>query len=133
MKFINHTLLASAVFVILASIAVIVFTQNVGVGGAAEPEYRATPLRIATSSVGNYSAVTIASEPNNRFCASRVITTYTDISLSFDGSFTPTGTVGHLQSGTTTVAYDSAIYGCGDIRAIGRTGTSTISVTTFVF
>lgn len=133
MKIINHTLLAAALFLVLASIAVISFTQQVAVGDAAEPNMHASRGDMATTSAGIYSAVEIAAEVTARPCASRVITTYTDMSLSFDGDFSPTATVGHLQAGTTTVAYDSAIYGCGAIDAIAKSATSTVSVTTFVF
>lgn len=134
MKITNHFLLGSAFIVILASLfAVISFTTGVNVGGAAEPNMHASRGDMATTSAGIYSAVEIAAEVTARPCASRVITTYTDMSLSFDGDFAPTATVGHLQAGTTTVAYDSAIYGCGAIDAIAKSATSTVSVTTFVF
>lgn len=133
MKIINNILLASALLFILACASVVVFTSQVGVGDAAEPNFHSVIREMATSSVGVVAASEIASEPNNRACASRVITTYADISLSFDGDVTPTASVGHFQAGTSTVAYDSAIYGCGDISAIARSATTTISVSTFVF
>lgn len=129
----NSLLAAVLILVAFASLSVIVFTNNVGVGGAAEPNMHASRSDMATSSVGIYSTVEIATENTARPCASRVITTYSDISLSFDGDFSPTASIGHLQSGTTTVAYDSAIYGCGDITAIAKSATSTISISTFVF
>lgn len=133
MKIINHTLIATALFLIVASVALVSFTQNVGVGNAAEPNMHASRGDMATTSAGIYSAVEIAPEVTARPCASRVITTYVDLSLSFDSDFAPTATVGHHQAGTTTVEYDSAIYGCGAIDAIAKSATSTVSVTTFVF
>lgn len=134
MKNNSHFLLGPALVAILvACFAVVSFTSGIGVGGAAEPNFHASRGDMATTSAGIYSAVEIAAKVTARPCASRVITTYTDMSLSFDGDFAPTATVGHLQAGTTTVTYDSAIYGCGAIDAIAKSATSTVSVTTFVF
>jgi len=130
----KNSLLAVAVALIaLASLSVILFTSNVGVGNASEPNMHAAILNTATTSVGVAAASQIAADTGSRSCASRVITTYSDISLSFDSDFTPTASAGHLQSGTTTVFYDSAIYGCGNVSAIARSATSTITVSTFVF
>lgn len=127
----KNSLLAAAIMLIALS-GLILFANPIGIGQAAEPNMHASRGDMATTSVGIYSAVEVAGEVT-RPCASRVITTYVDVSLSFDNDFSPTATVGHHQAGTTTVEYDSAIYGCGDIDAIAKTATSTLSVTTFVF
>lgn len=59
---------------------------------------------------------------SNETCNARVVTTRGDsaIMLSFgdktNGDFSSTtlsGTVGHLQLASTTVVYDSGLYGCG--------------------
>ncbi len=133
MKIINHTLLAVALFLVLASIAVVSFTQQINTGNAAEPNVQSTERNMATTSVGRYTASTIASSVEVIPCASRVVTTLADVNLSFDGDFAPTASVGHIQAGSTTVAYDSSIYGCGAITAISKSATNTVSVTTFVF
>lgn len=86
---------------------------------------------MSTSSVGVYAVSTIATgiEP----CASRVITTNERLYLSFDPNMTPTGQQrGMYQAASTTVAYDSALFGCGNITAIAG-ATTTISVSTFKF
>lgn len=86
---------------------------------------------MSTSSVGVYAVSTIASE--RTVCASRVITTFSNLYLSFDDDTTPTGvTRGHYQAASTTVAYDAEQYGCGAIQAI-TTSTSTVTVTEFHF
>lgn len=66
-------------------------------------------------------------------CASRVISTRNGaVLLSFDENTAPSATRGHLQSASTSIAYDSELYGCGPIRAFGYSST-TITLTTFGF
>lgn len=67
----------------------------------------------------------------NNGCAARIITTVaTPIMLEFTiaASTTASGTVGHLQAASTTVAYDGGIYGCG-LWTVFAFGTTTITVT----
>ena|SRR3990167_10549597 len=72
-------------------------------------------------------------------CSSRVVTTVAKaIMLNFSTSTsvaTSTGrlsaTKGHLQSASTTVAYDSGIYGCDYLAAYGFDSTTTITVSEF--
>lgn len=65
-------------------------------------------------------------------CADRVISTANGIvMLSFDGS-APTGSVGHSQLASTTIAYDSDRFGCSDVIAFGYAST-TITVTEFLW
>lgn len=70
-------------------------------------------------------------------CTSRVISTLgKPIMLSFGevvkddnyyvASSTLSATLGHLQSASTTVAYDSGIYGCGEWYAYGHDASTTI-------
>lgn len=62
-------------------------------------------------------------------CLSRVITTKVQpITLTFSDYLTPSGTFGHLQSASTTVAYDASVYGCGKLKVYGM-GADTITVT----
>lgn len=76
---------------------------------------------------------------SNDSCKARVITTRGDsaIMLSFgdktNGDFSSTtlaATIGHLQSASTTVVYDSSLYGCGRWTAYAWVS-STISVSEF--
>jgi hypothetical protein len=42
---------------------------------------------------------------------------------------TPTGAFGHLQAASTTVVYDSGLYGCGAVKIYGFDANSVITVT----
>ena len=97
-----------------------------------------TQASSATSSIGtdgdDGNANTIFAL--NPLCTTRIIsTTNQEIMLSFtdlvvDGnisSTTLTGGVGILQSASTTVAYDSGIYGCGRVTGFSAGGTTTIT------
>ncbi len=71
-------------------------------------------------------------------CTSRVITTYANpIMLTFatstdlDQTVKPTAIFGHYQAASTTVAYDSGLYGCDLWQAYGYTATDTISISEF--
>ncbi len=58
-------------------------------------------------------------------CTSRVVSTRTAaVMLTFSDitGFVPTAILGHLQVGSTTVVYDSGVYGCGAVRVISATG-----------
>src|SRR3990167_4345966 len=55
----------------------------------------------------------------NNSCSSRTISTAsTSIMLAF-GSSTPSASFGHWQGASTTVAYDSGLYGLGHWRVYG--------------
>lgn len=65
-------------------------------------------------------------------CAARIITTVGQpISLSFDkkASTTPSATLGHEQLASTTVVYDSGLFGCGQVTAYGYGASTTITIT----
>lgn len=90
----------------------------------------ATNVVSATSTaVGPDTVVTLFSV--NALCDNRIVTTKDEaIRLSFrtiDG-FAATNVVGHLQAASTTVAYDSGLYGCGAMTAIGLAASSTITI-----
>ena len=64
----------------------------------------------------------------NNSCSSRTISTAsTSIMLAF-GSSTPSASFGHWQGASTTVAYDSGLYGCGQWSVYGF-GTGQITIT----
>lgn len=87
---------------------------------------------IATSStitVGPGVATVFASSTT---CTSRVITTVAQpIMLSFSTDIAPSGSVGHLQGASTTVAYDSGIYGCGIWKAASYVASTSITKSEF--
>lgn len=89
------------------------------------------PAVIATSStivVGIQQNKTLFTV--NPYCSSRIITTTGNpIMLSFDTNITPSATVGHFQATSTTVAYDSGLYGCSDVKAYGVNASTTITIT----
>lgn len=96
-------------------------------------------LQMATTTTVGPSAgkITIFSAKTDNSCKSRVITTpgTSAIMLSFGdttgfGSTTISGTAGHLQAASTTVAYDGEIYGCGRWTAFAWSST-TITVSEF--
>ena len=52
--------------------------------------------------------------------------------LSFDANITPNASTGILQAASTSVVYDSALYGCDAITAFGWSS-STITKAIFTF
>lgn len=84
-----------------------------------------------TQVVGATSINTIF--PAKNMCATRVISTVgSPIRLSFDSDLTPTINVGILQAASTTVNYQSDVYGCGIVRGFAEAST-TITKTEFVW
>lgn len=63
-------------------------------------------------------------------CAARIVTSSVgSISLAFNDNILA-GNPGHQQAASTTVAYDSGIYGCGRMRVRGNvTPAGTITIT----
>ncbi len=83
----------------------------------------------STAETAGATATTIAATST---CAARIVTTTTKpIMLTFSdySGQTPTGTFGHLQLASTTVAYDSGQYGCGRMKAFSFDADSPITVT----
>ena len=65
-------------------------------------------------------------------CVSRIVTTSTSsIVIQFNG-IVPTQSLGHLQTSSTTVAYDSGIYGCGGWFIIANPVATDIIATEFI-
>lgn len=97
----------------------------------------ASNVRIATTTtVGPQGSAVVKTQifAGNSQCKSRIVTTdgTSAIRISFKdipgagnvGSTTVGATVGHLQLASTTVVYDSGIYGCGTWNAWAWASTS---------
>ena len=100
--------------------------------GATQPNQQSLIATSSTVSVGIQENKTIFTSKTR--CASRTISTVAQpIMISFSSDITPTGTVGHLQPASTTVAYEAGLYGCGAVTAYGQTASTTITVSEFRF
>jgi hypothetical protein len=89
------------------------------------------PAVVATSSLMTISSTASLIEGTST-CSARIITTNTaPISITFSDKlgYVPSATYGHLQLGSTTVAYDSGQYGCGALRVYSYAGAGTITYT----
>lgn len=88
---------------------------------------------VATTSiiaVGPQNVRTLAAATPS--CSSRVVTTVAQpVMLSFNPLIAPNGLQGHLQAASTTVAYDSGIYGCDLLSAYGYNASTSITVSEF--
>ena len=117
---------------ILALLALLV-TQYEDSGPALGGSTPGTPSTLATSSIKAIGPqVNIELFSSNNSCTSRVISAQTQPVMLAFGDDTGTGgisstslsqTIGHIQAGSSTVSYDSSIYGCG--RWFGFAGVST--------
>lgn len=116
---------------IVMLITAAVFTSNPGISfGSAPNGVIAQVSTTTTKSIGKHAATTVYASSTQ--CTSRIISTnQSAINLSFDTAFTPTNSTGTFQPASTTVAYDSGIYGCGITTAIAETATSTITIVEF--
>jgi hypothetical protein len=121
------TILLAGAIVLLA---VVLLYKPLTTGAAGYLGY-ATHLQSATTTTVGTTPVTLFAGETSATCHARVVTT-TDrpITISFGetvvgfSSTTLTATVGHYQAGSTTVAYESGIYGCGTFTAYA--GASTV-------
>ena len=99
--------------------------QNMAFGSAPS----GLPSTIATTSnpiVNSTAAIVFATST----CSSRIITTASStvmITWSDRTAQTPTASFGHYQAASTTVAYDSGLYGC-DLVKIYSFGSQVITV-----
>ena len=133
------TLLALGILVLAG--VLLLKPMNTAFGGA----FTGTSAYLQTSTttvVGPQGAAAVKTQifAENTACKARVVTTsgLSAVMISFDdipaagnvGSTTVSGTVGHWQAASTTVAYDSGIYGCGTWNAYGY-ASSTITVSEF--
>ena len=128
-------LLALALFTVAA---VVFFKPTSNVEGAAFPGSYSY-LQVATTTA--LTAATPATVlPANTYCKARVLSTLGDSAvmvlfgdqsaLGDLSSSTMSGSKGHWQAASTTVAYDSEVYGCGKliVRSFAAT---TVTVTEF--
>lgn len=119
--------------IVIIGIAVIMF-QSISEKklGATQPNQQSLIATSSTVVVGIQQNKTLFT--SNTRCASRIISTVAQpIMLSFSSDITPTATVGHLQSASTTISYESGIYGCGAVSAYGHNASSTITISEFRF
>ncbi len=81
---------------------------------SAPPGLQATVATSSNPAVGTTARILFASST----CSARIVTTYASpVMLTFaDLGVAPTATYGHLQAASTTVAYDSGQYGCGQVK-----------------
>ncbi len=108
------------VFAIIVLISfVYIFSSNYQRAEASAPT--GLPATIATSSNLTLAAVTSLSVFATSTCAARIVTTSgSAVMMTFSDRVgdVPTGSFGHLQPASTTVAYDSGQYGCGLVRIL---------------
>jgi hypothetical protein len=135
-KFVQAVVAMAAVIFIFSAfivdeVAPIVVNTESELKGAS-PNMQARLLSNATTTVGHQTDRTLATE--KEYCASRVVSTLgLPIYLSFKSStLNPAAARGHVQSASTTVAYDSAVYGCGAIVA-AASATTTVAVAEFIY
>ena len=123
MNVIKENLLVIGVFLLVVLVAGYFFSTSRGTNlGAA---FDGSEAKISTTSVQNLEAgvATVLFGTSTSGCTSRLVTTNHGIPvrLAFRDNDVPTATVGHLQAASTSVAYDSAIYGCGRWEAFSIT------------
>lgn len=99
----------------LAIALVIVSNKTLLVQGAAPS---GLPSTVATSSFYAITSTQSRLFATSTACASRIISTAGGggILLTFADDDIPTSSYGHWQGASTTVAYDSGLYGCGAVR-----------------
>lgn len=120
--------IAGAIIVmVLCFVAYIVGMNENKVLGSAPP---GAPAQVATTSraaVTNSASLLFATSS----CASRIISTGASaVMLGFSDAqgFAPTGELGLVQLASTTVAYDSGLYGCDAVRIFSYAA-QTVTVT----
>ncbi len=112
--------LTSSLLVLATAIIMLAFVLTAPrfAGASAPPGLQADVLNATSSNpaVTTTGALIIATSS----CSARIITTTASpIMLTFSDNQgkIPTAFYGHLQPASTTVAYDSGIYGCGAVKA----------------
>lgn len=110
----------STYFTFIAAIAVAVMflylLESRQAEASAFPGLSATIATTSNITVG--TSVTAAAIATSS-CQARIISTSASpVMLTFSdyAAQTPTGSFGHLQGASTTVAYDSGLYGCGAVK-----------------
>ena len=122
MKNIDRVLIVLLVLAVVVGLAT--YGTNVTLGSAPS----GLPATVATTSqitVGT-TAITVFATST---CAARIVsTTNKPIMLTFTDAQTPTFALGVAQVASTTVAYDSGQYGCGEVKIYGFDAASKITV-----
>lgn len=106
---------------IITSIIFIVIIKTPKFGSAPTGQPATVATTTLSRTVGTSQTLLFATST----CTSRIIsTTNGAVYLTFSDvqGIQPTAITGHLQLGSTTVAYDSGLYGCDAVRAISATG-----------
>ena len=119
MNIIQKTILA----LLITSLIFIVIVKTPKFGSAPAGQNATVATTTLSRTVGTSQTLLFAT--SSPACTSRIIsTTNGAIYLTFTDAqgITPTAITGHLQLGSTTVAYDSGLYGCDAVRAISATG-----------
>ena len=89
------------------------------------------PATIATSSnivVGTTASIAFATSSG---CTNRVVTTYVQPVTLFFSDYKgqrPTKTTGQWQAGSSTVAYDAGLYGCGAMYMYGFADATAVTI-----
>lgn len=115
--------------VAVLSLFAVLYSRNAS--ASAIPGLAATVATSSNPIVGTTAALVFATTTGGN-CSARIITTYQyPIMITFADkpAGAPTATYGHLQPASTTVAYDSGLYGCNAVRVYGYTGSVAITVT----
>lgn len=109
----------SLAFCVLAVVVLFVlnmFFQPHQTYASAPSGLQATVATTSSPAVTSTAALVFATST----CAARVISTTgaSGIMIGFSDAqgFVPTGSIGHWQAASTTIAYDSGQYGCGAVR-----------------
>lgn len=126
-------ILAGAILILAAILLFKPFNTVLGAGYFGQQVHIQTAT---TTAVGPDTVKTLFADETSPTCHSRVVTTAASgIYISFDdvtgfGSTTLASGVGHWQASSSTVAYDSGLYGCGLMTAFG-VSSSTLTISSF--
>ena len=117
----TKSLLYGIMTAIVLAIIFLVGASSQRVDASAFPGGQAT---VASSSIYAATAATASSLIATSSCSARIITTGASaVMLTFSdySGQAPTGSFGHWQAASTTVAYDSGQYGCGLVKGFSYT------------
>src|SRR3990167_7046135 len=123
----KQNLILAGVIVLLIAMIVLIGRSSGGTLSGAPPGVPGTVATSSNPTVSTSGIVIIATST----CSARIITTVASpIMLTFSDfeGDVPTALFGHLQGASTTVSYDSGVYGCGLVKAYGFVS-SAITVT----
>jgi hypothetical protein len=123
-------------FLIVAAVIIaVVIVGFIGTKNDVEPKDYGRANESVRAEVASSTQVTgagvVTLYASSTQCVSRAISTGGQaIMLSFNADLAPSPTVGHVQSASTTVNYDSGLYGCPVVKAYSF-GSSVINLTEF--